>query len=142
MRMKREVELLDARAQKIVFPSACDQFSRYRADLAKVIEENCSYGVAKTLEYDEYEHTFNVRLTASGQLLMKSERDENNPADQANVELTAYVTINPREPLGPQIEQINLTKTALQDRHNLMSILLLKLREGYKMAKLGADQPL
>lgn len=142
MRMKREVELLEARAHHIVFPSACDQFSRYRADLTEVIEENCGYGVAKTLKYDEYEHTFNVRLTVSGPLLVKVERNENNPADKANVELTAYSIIDPREPLGPQIEQINLTKTALQDRHNLMSTLLLKTREGYKMAKLGADEPL
>lgn len=95
MRRKRKVELIEARAQHIVFPSACDQFSRYRADLTNVIEENCGYGVAKTLEYDEYEHTFNVRLTVSGQLLMKSEQNENNPADKANVELTAYSIIDP-----------------------------------------------
>lgn len=142
MRMKREVEALDIRARKIVFPSACDQFSRYKADLKKVIEENCGWGVAKTLEYDEYEHTFNVRLTVSGQLLAKVERSEDNPADNANVKLTTYVTIDPREPLAPQLDKINMTKTSLQDRHNLMAILLLKLREGYKMAKLGADQPL
>lgn len=139
MRKKREIVELEALAKSkaIVFPLDNSPFSQYKSNLREIIEDNCGHAVSKTLSYCNYDQVFYVTIEASGQLLIRSERDDSNEADNANVTFTRGVTIDPQKPLLPQIERINEVKEAVWKRHNLLSTLLSFHNDGYTMVHTG-----
>ena len=135
MRKKQEITKLEelANSDTIEFPSANNQFSRFRKKLRYVIDENLGIGVGNTLEYLPSSQVFYVTIEASGVLLMPSERDD--IIDGANTTLKLDMLIDPRESLLPQIKRIIEFQEALQKRHNLLGALLSFHKAGYKMAQ-------
>lgn len=92
--------------------------------------------VARTLEYCEYDQIFRVSVEHSGQLLpVMDRRESEDEADNACVTLTRGVTIDPREPLGPQIEHVKKVQEALDRRFRAMGEWLYHLNQGYQMRK-------
>lgn len=130
MKLKKKTDALDSSAQNVEFPSYCYMFCHFTSELRKIIEANCGRQIASTLEYDESDQTYSVNVKVSGRLLPRKHRDE---ADYANMTFTRNVPIEPKEPLGPQIEHINKAQEALQDRRDLLSLLLVLQKDGFRM---------
>lgn len=128
MRMKKEIQQLEKMSENIEFPKPPPGFSRFRDELYAVINENCGYPIAKTLEYYEYEEKFYVVCEGAGKPFTLRERV--NPLDDFNMSLTRVVDINPREPLLPQIERINEVQNHLRLTHNQLVALLELHRKG------------
>ena len=135
MRMKKEIVDLEAKVSDVVFPIADHSFGRFTGWLRKIIEENCGYQIANTLEYCEYEQGYFVYIEVSNQLLPLNEREADDEADTANCTLRRTVLLNPKQPLTPQIEKINAVREALQKRFNLMSMCMSLYKEGYRMSR-------
>jgi hypothetical protein len=132
------IKRLEDQGQEIAFPKPVPGFDRFRSDLYAVINENCGYPIAKTLEYDEYEETFYVTVKRSG-MAVAFDEDNLGPMDDFNMELVKLMPIDPREPIGPQIDAIERLQHHLNMAHNLLAVLLEKQRQGYKMCDLSGS---
>jgi hypothetical protein len=125
VKQKKEIEKLDT--SNVSFPKANNAFDTYKARLRKVVEFNCSFAIAKTLQYDDYEQEFFVTVSASG-VLVPSPFQDGSEADMANVAVTREMPIDPSKPIGPQLDAINNTSAAIQHRHNTLANFLIKER--------------
>jgi hypothetical protein len=125
VKQKKEIEKLDT--SNVSFPKANNAFDTYKARLRKVIEVNCGYAIAKSLEYDDYDQIFFVTLGVYG-VLVPTTLQDGSEADMACVNVSREIVIDPSNPIGPQIDVINNTYAALQHRHNVLSNLLIKER--------------
>jgi hypothetical protein len=129
--MKSKIKGLETRAEKIEFPTYNWEFDRFITDLQEVIEANCGYSIAKTLQYCEDDGTYYVTVRASGVPFYS--HHEPVPKDNFSLALERSVTIVPQGCLSTQIETINEAKEHLETTRNLMIGMLDLQRAGYKM---------
>jgi len=135
MRGKKIIEKLQAMSGVMVFPTENHAFGHFKGELRRLIETNCDYAIAKTLEYDEHDQKFYVYVQASGIPFCSSERDPSDPTDSACVTLNKCVTIDPKAPLGPQVENIIEVQDLLQRQHGRIGTFLQLAKQGYQMRK-------
>jgi hypothetical protein len=133
--MKREICDLQMKAEKITFPTYDWEFDRFGTQLKAIIEANCGYSIAKTLQYDEDNGTYYVTVRVSGIPCW----DHSNPTPQDNFCLTLEraVTIVPEGNLMPQIEAILDAEQHLNKTRNQLTVMLDLNRQGYKMCNLS-----
>lgn len=134
MRKRREIEGLEHSATRIEFPKGDHNFDRFTSVLREVIDDNCGYSVSKTLEYCEIEQEYFVTVVASGR--PAGVLGEEGPNHQFNMRLERSLTIDPKQPIAPQIEHIMAVQQQLKDDHGLITTLLQLRRQGYKMVNL------
>jgi hypothetical protein len=133
--MKSKIIALVKKAEKINFPVYDWEFDTFGNDLKAVIEANCGYSIAKTLQYDEDDGTYYVTVRASG--VPHYTHHEPVPQDNFCVALERAVTIVPQGHLSAQIDAINDAKEHLETTRNLMIGMLDLQRAGYKMCDLS-----
>jgi len=96
---------LDKEAARVKWPTENSYFDMFQADLKRALSEICGVEVSRTLTYCTVSQTFQVRIREEAHLPLHLEGNNKSP-DMCNLIFECVKTINPRQPIAAQLDNI------------------------------------